>query len=136
MHRYVNDVIVPNVIGSGFSGWMADFGEYVPLGGVLHSANSSLYSSGGGAGGGGGARGNSSDTIGLQLHNAFPGLWAQTNAQVRARVDALAAAASAGSSGSDAAWARLLLESASLASGADLLCVLRFARRCCALLVG
>ena len=48
-------VIRKNIIGMGFRGWMADFGEYLPADAVC-------------AGG-----------SGLQLHNAWPALWARCN---------------------------------------------------------
>ena len=48
-------VIRQNLIGLGFKGWMADFGEYLPADAVCHGGS------------------------GLSLHNAWPMLWARCN---------------------------------------------------------
>ena len=48
-------VIRNNLIGLGFRGWMADFGEYLPADAVCHGGS------------------------GLTLHNAWPVLWARCN---------------------------------------------------------
>ncbi len=48
-------VIRQNIIGMGFRGWMADFGEYLPADAVCCGGS------------------------GLQLHNAWPALWARCN---------------------------------------------------------
>ena len=48
-------VIKTNLIGLGFKGWMADFGEYLPADAVCHGGS------------------------GLELHNAWPMLWAKCN---------------------------------------------------------
>jgi hypothetical protein len=81
--------------GAGFSGWMADFGEYVPLQGVFASPSrlreerqrqlqqqqqqrSGVVVSDAG------------EDVGLRLHNAFPGLWAMTNSMARAQIDSAA----------------------------------------------
>lgn len=50
------DVICKNMIGVGVTGWMADFGEYLPVDVILHDG---------------------SDPI--QAHNAWPGWWAEIN---------------------------------------------------------
>ncbi|MBQ3702893.1 MAG: alpha-glucosidase [Oscillospiraceae bacterium] len=52
---WYKNVIKTNLIGMGFKGWMADFGEYLPADAVC-------------AGG-----------SGLSLHNAWPMLWAKCN---------------------------------------------------------
>ena len=52
---WYKNVIKTNLIGLGFKGWMADFGEYLPADAVC-------------AGG-----------SGLELHNAWPMLWAKCN---------------------------------------------------------
>jgi len=48
-------VIRRNLIGMGFKGWMADFGEYLPADAVCHGGS------------------------GLSLHNEWPALWARCN---------------------------------------------------------
>ena len=48
-------VIRTNLIGMGFRGWMADFGEYLPADAVCRGGS------------------------GLELHNAWPALWARSN---------------------------------------------------------
>ena len=53
--EWYKNVIKKNLIGLGFKGWMADFGEYLPADAVC-------------AGG-----------SGLKLHNAWPMLWAKCN---------------------------------------------------------
>lgn len=52
---WYKDVIKTNLIGLGFKGWMADFGEYLPADAVCHGGS------------------------GLALHNAWPMLWAKCN---------------------------------------------------------
>ena len=52
---WYKNVIVTNLIGLGFKGWMADFGEYLPADAVCHGGS------------------------GLALHNAWPALWARCN---------------------------------------------------------
>ena len=52
---WYKDVIKRNLIGLGFRGWMADFGEYLPADAVCHGGS------------------------GLQVHNAWPMLWAKCN---------------------------------------------------------
>ena len=52
---WYKNVIVTNLIGLGFKGWMADFGEYLPADAVCHGGS------------------------GLSLHNAWPALWARCN---------------------------------------------------------
>ncbi|KAL8589435.1 hypothetical protein ACOMHN_021587 [Nucella lapillus] len=54
---YKNEVVKKNMIDIGFSGWMADFGEYLPIHGVrFHSGQTSQ-----------------------ELHNHWPLLWARLN---------------------------------------------------------
>lgn len=53
---YKDFVIKKNLIDFGLSGWMADFGEYLPIDVVLHSGASAEL-----------------------LHNAWPAIWAQIN---------------------------------------------------------
>ncbi len=54
--RYIKDVLIrQNMLDLGISGWMADFGEYLPVDCVLHEGDPSL------------------------LHNRWPVLWAQIN---------------------------------------------------------
>ncbi|KAK7102623.1 hypothetical protein V1264_020815 [Littorina saxatilis] len=56
---YKNEVVKKNMIEFGFSGWMADFGEYLPIHGVsFHSGQSAE-----------------------ELHNQWPVMWAQLNRQ-------------------------------------------------------
>lgn len=50
-------VIKRNMLELGLGGWMADFGEYLPVDAVLHSGEARL------------------------LHNQWPRLWAQLNHQ-------------------------------------------------------
>ena len=51
-------IIKKNMIDIGMSGWMADFGEALPVDGILYS-----------------------DEPGEKLHNRYPVLWAQVNAE-------------------------------------------------------
>ncbi len=54
--RYVKDVLIKkNMLDLGVSGWMADFGEYLPVDCVLHEGDPAL------------------------LHNEWPVLWARLN---------------------------------------------------------
>ena len=54
--RYVKDVLIRrNMLELGISGWMADFGEYLPVDCVLHEGDPA------------------------QLHNRWPVLWARLN---------------------------------------------------------
>ena len=53
--KWFADVITTNMIGTGSSGWMSDFGEYLPFDASLHEANASTF------------------------HNAYPEQWAATN---------------------------------------------------------
>lgn len=53
---WYRDVIEKELIGFGLSGWMADFGEYLPTDVVLYDKSSALVA-----------------------HNAWPGFWAQVN---------------------------------------------------------
>ena len=52
---WYKEVIKQNLIGLGFKGWMADFGEYLPADAVCHGGS------------------------GAKLHNAWPMLWAKCN---------------------------------------------------------
>ena len=52
---WYKNVIRSNLIGMGFRGWMADFGEYLPADAVCHSGS------------------------GLENHNKWPMLWAKCN---------------------------------------------------------
>ena len=54
---WYKNVIKTNLIGLGFRGWMADFGEYLPADAVCHGGS------------------------GLSLHNRWPVLWAECNRQ-------------------------------------------------------
>jgi len=54
--RWIKQVIHENMIGIGLSGWMADFGEYLPTDAVLFSGKPAEL-----------------------LHNPYPALWAQVN---------------------------------------------------------
>ena len=53
--EWYKGVIKTNLIGLGFRGWMADFGEYLPADAVCHGGS------------------------GRELHNAWPVLWARCN---------------------------------------------------------
>ena len=54
--RFIKDELIGrNMLGLGFSGWMADFGEYLPVDCVLHDGNPP------------------------ELHNRWPVLWARIN---------------------------------------------------------
>jgi alpha-glucosidase len=55
-YEWMKDVIKENMIGIGLSGWMADFGEYLPVDAVLHSGESAE-----------------------QAHNRWPTMWARAN---------------------------------------------------------
>lgn len=54
--KWYKDVIKTNMIGFGMSGWMADFGEYLPIDCRLFSGESAM-----------------------ELHNKWPVLWARLN---------------------------------------------------------
>ena len=54
--EWYKDVIKENMIGLGMSGWMADFGEYLPVDSVLWSGEDPYY-----------------------VHNRWPALWARLN---------------------------------------------------------
>jgi sulfoquinovosidase len=58
-YDWLKGVIKENMIGGGLMGWMADYGEYVPI-------RSKVYSEG----------------CPVQLHCAFPTLWARLNREV------------------------------------------------------
>lgn len=53
---WIKSIIKRNLIGIGLAGWMADFGEYLPIDAVLHSGES-----------------------GETAHNRYPALWAQAS---------------------------------------------------------
>ena len=55
-YEWYKDIIKKNMIGSGLSGWMADFGEYLPADCVLSSGESAE-----------------------KLHNRWPAIWAKMN---------------------------------------------------------
>ncbi len=55
-YEWLKDVIKKNMIGIGLSGWMADFGEYLPTDAVLYSGESAEI-----------------------FHNKYPALWAKLN---------------------------------------------------------
>ena len=54
--RWIKDIIINNMIGIGLSGWMADFGEYLPTDCVLYSGEDPEL-----------------------VHNTWPARWAQIN---------------------------------------------------------
>ena len=54
--NWIKKVIKENMIGIGLSGWMADFGEYLPTDAVLHSGEKAEL-----------------------VHNLYPALWARAN---------------------------------------------------------
>jgi alpha-glucosidase len=54
--EWINGIIRENMLGIGLDGWMADYGEYLPPGAVLHSGESWE-----------------------QVHNSYPVLWARVN---------------------------------------------------------
>jgi alpha-glucosidase len=54
--EWIKNIIKENLIGSGLSGWMADFGEWLPMDAVLHSGVSAEI-----------------------LHNQYPVIWAKIN---------------------------------------------------------
>ena len=56
--EWIKAVIKRNMIGIGMAGWMADFGEYLPVDAVLHGG-----------------------VDGLLAHNEYPVLWAKANAE-------------------------------------------------------
>jgi sulfoquinovosidase len=56
--KWLKEIIKERLIKIGLSGWMADFGEALPVDAQLHQGS------------------------GLQLHNQFPVLWAQLNREV------------------------------------------------------
>ena len=63
-HNWMKEIIVKNVIGVGASGWMADFGEALPIGGYLNSGES-----------------------GLNYHNQYPEEWARLNKEAIAEAN-------------------------------------------------
>ena len=59
---WIEDVIVDMALNTGASGWMADFGEYLPFDCALHSGESPLA-----------------------VHNRYPEMWAEINQRAMAR---------------------------------------------------
>ncbi|MBQ4473630.1 MAG: alpha-glucosidase [Lachnospiraceae bacterium] len=55
-YRWYKEVIKTNMIGLGLSGWMADFGEYLPVDCVLYDGSDPY-----------------------QVHNEWPAIWAKCN---------------------------------------------------------
>ena len=55
-YNWIKDIIKKNLIDFGLSGWMADFGEYLPTDSVLFSGENAEY-----------------------IHNTWPALWAKVN---------------------------------------------------------
>ena len=55
-YRWYKELIQKNMIGIGMSGWMADFGEYLPVDSVLYSGEDPAA-----------------------VHNTWPALWAKLN---------------------------------------------------------
>ena len=55
-YRWYKDLIKENMIGIGMSGWMADFGEYLPVDSVLFSGEDPAV-----------------------IHNTWPAIWAKLN---------------------------------------------------------
>ncbi len=55
-YAWLKDIIKKNLIAFGFSGWMADFGEYLPTDAVLYSGESAEL-----------------------IHNTWPARWAKLN---------------------------------------------------------
>lgn len=53
---WIKEIIKKNMIGIGLSGWMADYGEYLPTDAVLHSGEPAE-----------------------SVHNRYPSLWARVN---------------------------------------------------------
>jgi alpha-glucosidase len=64
--RWIKDVIKRNMLGAGLSGWMADYGEYLPADAVLHSGES-----------------------GESFHNRYPVAWAKINREALEEAGAL-----------------------------------------------
>ncbi|MCR4588092.1 MAG: alpha-glucosidase [Lachnospiraceae bacterium] len=54
-YAWYKDLIKENMIGIGMGGWMADFGEYLPVDAVLYNGDPK------------------------ELHNQWPGIWARMN---------------------------------------------------------
>ncbi len=55
-YEWYKEIIKKNMIGLGMGGWMADFGEYLPMDCVLHSGEDPEY-----------------------VHNRWPAIWAKLN---------------------------------------------------------
>ena len=58
-YEWLKGIIKKNMVEFGFSGWMADFGEYLPTDCVLHSGEDAKL-----------------------VHNTWPALWAKLNREV------------------------------------------------------
>lgn len=58
-YKWYKNVIKTNLVDFGLSGWMADFGEYLPQDAVVYG-----------------------NVPSLEAHNLFPGLWAKINHEV------------------------------------------------------
>lgn len=56
--RWIKDIIIDQLVDSGLSGWMADFGEALPFDGILYDSSE-----------------------GRDYHNAYPVEWAKLNAE-------------------------------------------------------
>lgn len=57
-YEWYKNLIKNNMIGIGLSGWMADFGEYLPIDCVLHSGEDPY-----------------------EMHNRWPAIWAKLNSE-------------------------------------------------------
>ncbi|MFP4011828.1 MAG: alpha-glucosidase [Spirochaetaceae bacterium] len=64
--EWIKDVIKTNMLGVGLSGWMADYGEYLPVDAVLYSGES-----------------------GEAFHNCYPAVWARVNREALEETGAL-----------------------------------------------
>lgn len=56
-YQWYKQIVIKNMIDLGMSGWMADFGEYLPTDSVIYNGNAE------------------------HMHNKWPQLWAQLNAE-------------------------------------------------------
>lgn len=75
---WIEDVIVDMALSTGASGWMADFGEYLPFDCALHSGESPLA-----------------------VHNRYPEMWAEINERAMARAGLLGKKTDSGDSPDD-----------------------------------
>ena len=64
--EWYSDMIVRNLIDMGIDGWMADFGEYLPVDAVLYSGEDAMI-----------------------MHNKWPALWAKVNYDALVKSDRL-----------------------------------------------